>query len=158
MKRSMLAILVAFVLVWMGTREAADTQATASESRDEGADARKLDSWMTKKLTYSENILGGLAKGDFDAIDENARRMIALGKLEGFVRRRVKGYRAQLNAFEFANQELRRQSDKENIQGALLAFHHLTASCVSCHIRLREPSSVEAIGKQTRSLRETSTK
>ena len=137
MSRLMLAapIVVVVGLAWSDGRGAAEPKA-ATEPQNEAK--KKFDSWMTKKLTYSQNILTGLAKGDFDAIDENARLMIALGKLEGFVRRRVKGYRTQLDAFEFASQELRRQSDKENIQGAVLAFHQLTTSCVNCHLRLRE--------------------
>ncbi len=66
--------------------------------------------------------------------------MRRLCELEGFARRKdTKAYRAQLAIFEFANDELLRNVDEKDIEGAALAFTQLTLSCVNCHKQLRLP-------------------
>ena len=94
--------------------------------------------WMTKKLEYSQNILAGLATGDFDKIVANAQSMRNLSKIEGFVRGQTPGYRTQLHLFEESADEIIRQAKKDNVEGATLAFAQLTISCVNCHKHLRE--------------------
>jgi len=94
--------------------------------------------WMKKKLEYSQNILSGLATEDFDAIAKNAKQMQGLGKIEEFVRGRSEDYQAQLKNFDFANRELIRLAEKENIDGTALAYVQLTLSCVNCHKHLRD--------------------
>ena len=64
--------------------------------------------------------------------------MKALSRIEGFVRGRTPGYRTQLQIFQDATEELMRQAEKENVDGAALAFTQLTISCVNCHKQLRE--------------------
>jgi hypothetical protein len=93
---------------------------------------------MQKKLTYSREILAGIAAGDFDQIAKNAELMGGLGKVEGLVRSRTPGYRTQLSHFQEASDELLRQAKKDNLEGATLAFHQLVNSCVKCHQQLRE--------------------
>jgi hypothetical protein len=108
---------------------------------DEPADAKTKEQasfWMQRKLNYSQNILAGITSGDFDKVAENADAMRRLSKVEAFVRSRAPGYRVQLEIFDEANQELLRQANKDNIEGAALAFTQLTISCVSCHRQLRE--------------------
>lgn len=103
-----------------------------------GADAQPTPFWMRKKLDYAQQILGGIAEGDYDRIAHNAASMKALSRIEGFVRGRTPGYRTQLQIFQDATEELMRQAEKENVDGAALAFTQLTISCVNCHKQLRE--------------------
>jgi len=93
--------------------------------------------WMQKKLEYSQNILSALATEDFEAIRTNAASMKALDALEKFVHPRPKDYRMQLQTFQFANDELIRNSREKNVDGAALAYVQLTLSCVNCHKVLR---------------------
>jgi hypothetical protein len=97
--------------------------------------------WMKKKLDYAQQILGGIAEADYDRIAKNASSMKALSRIEGFVRGRTPGYRTQLQIFQEATEELLRQAEKENVDGAALAFTQLTISCVNCHKQLRESMS-----------------
>ena len=46
--------------------------------------------WMKQKLSASQNVLSGLTKADFDAIEKNAKSMIAVGYLEKWVRRHTR--------------------------------------------------------------------
>ncbi len=48
------------------------------------------------------------------------------------------GYKTQLEVFATANEEIIRQADEDNVEGAALAFTQLTISCVNCHKQLRK--------------------
>ena len=57
------------------------------DGQDKDKDKEKPASiWMKEKLTASQNILAGLAKEDFDAIDKNAQTMLFLDHLEKWLR------------------------------------------------------------------------
>lgn len=99
---------------------------------------RPMSFWMEKKLAYSKSVLESLTKGDFDQLAKQSERMRLLGKMEGLVRRNNENYRAQLQTFDMASQELVRQANRHNAEGAALAFNQLTTSCVACHVLLRE--------------------
>lgn len=113
-------------------KKPAPPQAPADESSEEAS------VWMRRKLDYSQQILGGIAEADFDRIATNAKAMRALSKVEGFVRGRTPGYRSQLQIFENAADQLIKHAEKDNVDGAALAFTQLTISCVNCHKHLRE--------------------
>jgi hypothetical protein len=93
--------------------------------------------WMRKKLDYSRNILAGLASEDFDKVVVNAQAMQGMSKFESFIRGKVPGYRTQLEVFQDANEQIIKQAQKDNVEGAALAFTQLTISCVNCHKQLR---------------------
>src|SRR5262245_40471326 len=104
------------------------------------ADEKPSD-WMKQKLEMSQNILAGLTKGDFDAVETNAQKMNVVNHLEKLVaadQPHYKEYMRQLAAFESANRELLRQSGKKNIEGSTLAYVQLTVSCVQCHRVVRD--------------------
>jgi len=109
-----------------------------ADDKQPGDKSQPMSFWMTKKLEYSQNILAGLATGDFDKIVANAQSMRNLSKTEGFVRGQTPGYRTQLHLFEESADEIIRQAKKDNVEGATLAFAQLTISCVNCHKHLRE--------------------
>ena len=114
----------------------ADTEKPASDAADKSDP--KSSVWMRKKLEYTQNILAGITAGDFDLVSQNANAMKGLSKIEAFVRGRTPGYRGQLQVFQEANDEILRQAQKENAEGAALAFTQLTISCINCHKQLRE--------------------
>jgi len=101
-------------------------------------DETKPSFWMQKKLEYSEKMLGGLASGDFEAIGKSARSLNALSKIEKWVHGNTPEYRTQLRIFENANEQVIRMADKENLDGAALAYVQLTLSCVNCHKVVRD--------------------
>lgn len=112
-------------------------------AKTETAKGEESSFWMKKKLQYSEQILAGLAKEDYEAIAKNARSMNMLSHMERWVRSSLPEYRAQLRIFENANQQLIRAADAEQLDGAALAYVQLTLSCVNCHKVVRD-SSTEA--------------
>lgn len=111
------------------------------EADDPAADDH--DRWMTLKLVSAQNIVADLTRGDFESLEENARRMQVINLLEQWARdenfEQKSDYEGQLNAFEFATKELVRHAADENTDGALQAYLDMTTSCVRCHELIREP-------------------
>ncbi len=112
----------------------------------------KGDVWMLKKLKYSQQVLAGIASGDFDQIARSGDTLKGMDKIESFIRMRTPRYRLQLQLFRDANEEIIRQAEAENLEGVTLAFNQLTISCVNCHKHLRDEikkakEDVEALGR-----------
>ncbi len=107
-------------------------------SRAEQGDREDARTWMQKKLEYSQKILAGLTKADFDSIKRSATNMNFLGYLEKSAFAGTAGYKQQITYFEFANNELIRQAGERNLEGTTLAFTQLTMSCVQCHKLVRD--------------------
>ncbi|MFO0892577.1 MAG: hypothetical protein U0790_25970 [Isosphaeraceae bacterium] len=93
--------------------------------------------WMKQKLRASQEVLKGLADGDFEAIAAHAQTMNLMTHLEAWVRADKPGYRTQLKLFEFADRELIRAAKERNLDAAALAYNQLTISCVNCHKLVR---------------------
>lgn len=141
-------LLVVVAMGWITL--VAQAQETAQPGKPKGKDQVKVDKipkvtqekpmsfWMEQKLDFSKSILESLTKGDFETLASDAEQMRLLGKIEGFVRRKNADYRTQLRTFDIANQELVRQAQRKNSEGATLAFNQLTTSCVACHLLIRE--------------------
>jgi len=130
------AIGLASCLIWLAPIAAANGQ---EQKTPETAETQP-SVWMRKKLEYSRNILAGLSSEDFDKVAANAQAMQGMSRFEGFLRGKMPGYRTQLEVFQDANEEIIRQAQKDNIEGAALAFTQLTISCVNCHKQLRAQS------------------
>jgi hypothetical protein len=105
----------------------------------ENQDKEQLSSiWMKQKLSATQNILAGLTKGDFEAIDKNAQSMLVMEYLEKWLRADTPGYNIKLKDFEYANKALRLAAKEKNMDGATIAYIQLTLSCVHCHKLVRD--------------------
>ncbi|MHC5539828.1 hypothetical protein ACYOEI_16540 [Singulisphaera rosea] len=117
-------------------------------ARAQGRDARedqvadvpqdKSSIWMKHKLDASQKILEGMTRADYKQIEKNARSMKVMAYLEGYFRADMPGYKAQLHAFENANEAIVRAAQEKNLDGATIAYTQLTISCVSCHKLVRD--------------------
>jgi hypothetical protein len=94
--------------------------------------------WMKQKLRASQEILKGLADGDFKGIAANAQSMNLMEHLEKWARADRPEYQTQLRLFEFADRELIRAASAKNLEAATLAYTQLTVSCVNCHKLVRD--------------------
>ena len=108
----------------------------------EQVDDETPDRWMLAKRHHAQNIFRGLTDGDFKKIADSGRRLMVSGILEKWVRDnefvKRSEYQGQLHAFEFANKELIRHAEAEDIDGAFKAYVKLSQSCVKCHKLLRD--------------------
>lgn len=94
--------------------------------------------WMQQKLKHAQRIFAGMVEGDFVAVEEAATHLKFINRLEGFVRGKSKGYRTQLRLFQFANEEILKAADEENLDRLTLGYNQMTLSCVACHKQLRQ--------------------
>jgi hypothetical protein len=113
----------------------------AKEEKTKEKESQDPSVWMRMKLEYSQKLLEGVTRGDFELIEQNAERMRGLNRIERFVRGRWEGYAEQLQTFQQANDEIIKQARTSNVEGATLAFTQITISCVTCHKKLREHSN-----------------
>jgi hypothetical protein len=100
---------------------------------DDKTQAPEPSVWMKQKLVASQNILAGLTKEDYEAIEKNAQSMLVVGYLEKWVRADTPTYRNLLKDFEYANKSLTLAAREKNLDGATIAYVQLTFSCVHCH-------------------------
>lgn len=98
----------------------------------------KASVWMTRKLEFSQKILQGLTKGDFELIRKNADAMTVVNYLENWDRAGSPEYRKQLKEFESANKDLVRQAGNKDVVAATRAYTRLVVSCVECHTVVRD--------------------
>ncbi len=133
MKRS-LTILVAllFITAVYGLQP---TRGAGAQPKDDSASM-----WMRQKVTASQNILADLTKADYEAIEKNAKSMIAVGYLEKWIRADTPEYQTMLRDFLHANKSLALAAREKNLDGATLAYLQLTLSCVNCHKVVRDHS------------------
>jgi hypothetical protein len=104
---------------------------------DNKSQAPEASIWMKQKLGASQNVLAGLTKGDFEAIEKNAQSMLAVGYLEKWLRADTPGYQIFMKDFEYANKSLTLAAREKNLDGATIAYIQLTLSCVHCHKTIR---------------------
>lgn len=122
----------------MRAEEPAQAAPQAEDAPKAETDNQPMSFWMAKKLDHSQGILRALAEADFEAIAEHAQQLERLNQVEGFVRRRNPEYTAHVQLFARISKEIAQQAERENIEGATLAFNQLTVSCVRCHQTLRQ--------------------
>lgn len=118
-------------------QEAQPKQLQPKQAKTEKSGEQSTSFWMERKLHLSQQLLGGITAGDFDKVTASAQAMKGLDKIEAFIRSKTPGYRAQLQYFDESLDEIIRQADKDNLEGATLGFTQLTISCVNCHKQLR---------------------
>ena len=114
--------------------------AVAFDEQDPKAEVVKHQlsvSLMKSKLDNSKNVLEGLTREDFPAIEKGAKAMRGLTVLEQWFRADTPRYKAQLNAFRYANDALIQAAEEKNLDAASIAYTQLTISCVNCHKQVR---------------------
>lgn len=136
--RIALAIILLGVAAWPIVAEEQpkpEEKPAAAESGD-----KRPTMLMRKKLEYSQKILEGLSVEDFEMIRKNAKLMNTFAQLENWFWADTPQYRAQLNIFRFANDEMIRMAEEKNLEGVSLAYTQMTLSCVNCHKQVRDKS------------------
>lgn len=107
------------------------------DPKKEGLKHELSVSLMKSKLDDSKNILEGLTREDFPAIEKGAKALRGLTVLEQWFRADTPRYKAQLNSFRYANDALIQAAEEKNLDAASIAYTQLTISCVNCHKQVR---------------------
>ncbi len=70
---------------------------------------------------------------DAGGVVADARRLVELGRAGGWYALQVPEYDLFLTEFRRSAERLSQAAGDKNIDGATLAYHQLTVSCVACH-------------------------
>lgn len=140
MKNGPAAMLIVALTISVVSTHGYHARAQRPEARGDKAEdpQKKASLWMKQKLVASRNILEGMTQADYELIEKNARSMQILGYLEGWVRADMPGYKAQLRAFDHANDAIVRASQVKNLDRVTIAYAQLMISCVQCHRLVRD--------------------
>jgi len=107
-----------------------------------GAEPKKAEPLMQRKLKHAQKVLEGLAINDFDKIGDNAEELLALSKLNEWKVVKTPRYATYSNEFQENVAKLIKNAKDKNLDGATLAYLEMTSSCVKCHKHVREVKMV----------------
>jgi hypothetical protein len=126
---------VSFAILFVGGLAAAAGHGDEPKKADEPNKTAQL---MLKKLKFSQKVLEGVAKGDFDAIEQNADELIQVSKQTEWNVVKTADYEMFSNQFRRTADNLIKSAKDKNIDGASLAYVDMTLVCVKCHKYVRE--------------------
>lgn len=96
--------------------------------------------FMRLKLDYSKKVLGGLVNEDFDAIVDGARKLNRLSMAAEWEVPTIPDADEYVHFtadFQRIAQDLIKNANAKNLDGATLAYTRLTINCVDCHKYVR---------------------
>lgn len=89
--------------------------------------------FMRGKLHNAQSVLEGLTTEDFEKIKAGAQRMIIMAKAAEWNSYPGEVYARDTAAFVDSAQELIKNAQDKNIDGATLSYVQLTMNCMACH-------------------------
>lgn len=104
----------------------------------ENEDEKRAE-FMRLKLDYSKNVLEGLSTDRLALVARNAKdlKLMSAAALWDVPKIPMLEYSEYTADFQRIADELAREADAGNLDGATLAYVQLTLSCVNCHKYVR---------------------
>jgi cytochrome c556 len=112
-----------------------------------GAQLKKAEPLMQRKLKFAQTVLEGLAINDFDKIGDSGQELLAISKLAEWKVVKTPRYSNYSNEFQEIAEKLVKAAKEKNLDGATLAYLEMTSSCVKCHKHVREVRMVRLDGE-----------
>jgi cytochrome c556 len=103
----------------------------------------KLSELMQRKLAASQKLLEGIALNDFDRIGKQADELIAVSKQTEWRVLKTPQFELYSNDFRRVADNLAKNAQDKNLDGAALNYVELTLTCVKCHKHVRETRHTE---------------
>ena len=126
----LLAIVLAGFSAGVGAPEANQT-ANAPAQKQKVAPA--LRKFMQAKLGASNQVLEGLVTENFELIGQGAAKLRQMSQAEQWRVSNDALYRQYSNQFERVAEQLGKQAEKQNLDGASLAWMEAVTNCIECH-------------------------
>lgn len=101
--------------------------------------------FMRAKLDHSQKVLEGLTTEDYTMIRKHAGQLEVLSQEAAWQVLQTPEYRQQSLEFRRATQALKESAEKENIDGAALAYVDVTMKCVKCHQYVRNANIADEL-------------
>ena len=126
MKSSLICL---FVFTWLMLAGSVEAQDAPQED--------KMKLFMRAKLEHSQDVLEALTIEDFKGIQKAAQELSLLSRATQWQVLQTPEYATRSSEFRREVEGLRNAAEKENLDGATLAFVKVTMNCVECHKYVR---------------------
>lgn len=139
---SVAVLLVASLAILATAGHAEEPAEKIPTTEPELADQKDL---MSEKLSYSQQILAGLVRGDFDTIadaSDELNQLTHLPQWDRFLDDPV--YSHFTVEFQRKAQRLATQARAKNLDGSAYSAQLLTATCIACHQHVRDVKAMPA--------------
>ena len=94
---------------------------------------------MAAKLKESQAILGGVALGDFEAIEKASVALNRITQAAAFLNAgKSKEYEVQMTLFRRSVEKVNSKAKDKNIDGVMLGYIDMQLACMKCHQHTRD--------------------
>jgi hypothetical protein len=101
-----------------------------------------LRSFMRRKLDLSKGVLEGLTLEDYALVAKNARELKALSTDAQWRMPPNPDYLRLTSEFQAYTDDMVREAEARDLDGATLAYVQMTLSCVACHDLVRAQKAI----------------
>lgn len=110
---------------------------TRGHTQDDNLPKKNVKIFMQAKLVHAQKVLEGLTTDDFDLVAQNSQKMSLLSLASTWQVLQTPEYVRRSTEFRHAVDALTKAAEKENLDGATLAYVNVTLKCVECHKYVR---------------------
>ena len=96
---------------------------------------------MQKKLTSTQQVVAGIARGDFQQLAKEAQKLTLLSHEAGWNVIQTPEYIRLSDAFRSSTTQLKKAAESQNMDAVGLAYVKLSISCIDCHRHAKEELS-----------------
>lgn len=104
-----------------------------------------MQKFMRQKLSYSQNIVEGLALGNQEMVITNAAKLMYMTKSNAWMQVKVSGYLEQTRKFQDDVIVLGNEARARNNSGVLAAYARVTGGCIECHQAYRSTQATNRV-------------
>jgi hypothetical protein len=99
--------------------------------------AKERNAFMELKLRNAQDVLSGIAVGDYELVKISGQALVRLSKKAEFALGNGLEYQRHSAAFRHAAEAVVQAAEDKNLDGATLAYLQMTLTCVKCQKHLR---------------------
>lgn len=129
--------LIALTAFALGSSFFVLTHSPHTQDQDEQVE-EDTTPFMLRKLTYSRDIVSGLALEDFELISKRAQDLMLLSHEADWKVLTTPEYLKMSSDFRGSAERLRNNANEKNLDGATLSYFEVTLNCVRCHKYIRK--------------------
>jgi len=145
LQSGLVALMISSVAIAMfgpSNAEPFSSEAVAVVQDEIGAPGEKsvMEKFMARKLAAAQHALEGVAREDYEQIQQMTAQMIELSRQEAWERMASARFVQDTADFVTAAEFLSRMAETKDAEGVALGFMRLTLTCTNCHAHVRTSS------------------
>ena len=94
--------------------------------------------FMRAKLMYTQNILEGLTRADFELVDSGIDELDGVTDAANWVEIDHEKYRELTREFKTTVSRLKQAAQTRNLDATAMRYYQMSTSCIDCHTHVRK--------------------